>query len=573
MDSKLVYIGGRSRLLKRLNGSIPKGRVISLNESYELLNSNYFENKVVVLFSLPNSNIHDLRKYLQFINTVNCLRLINISSTCIYAYHDYKPISLPFYLRLKYYSHEAVSRKENSFNIVVGLVDICLNFLSTPSTSIEMLSTRIRESVNAQYHQTSKCVYAFIIKPAKYSSPLFNFFVSLRISCQRFKLAYLIFDLLCKLFAVNYRSYTLLSSLKFSSQLRVGDGAFGSASAAFGSSETVIYSDVSIHSLPQDVLGSFVGSSKIGLDKIRHGVSIVSHKNKLYKKWGFSLRFRRPFRYIKLNAQIVDLDWMPSSNMFQLIDDRGRAFFCSKLNLASGCINNCKLVLLMVKHNAGNISPSLLSTTVSDHFLSPLGLVDKNELISKEYLSPVLPFIPIYKRGHLLTTSLKSSYQGIVEFRLNKPKSNFAYRLVSSLQSYIFNRFGIVIFPPTKFFAFAQILVPCSLSLSLLPDLTFQVNSPPQISEILDGSISHFHSILLEKFSSFTKTKQCILPAHHTHGGVNLLSFKIVEKLILEDKLSISGSPSAYPLGPFHHTVELCKSLKTKKSPNHWFLG
>ena len=61
MNKSIIHIGKRSKLLKRLLPSIPHGQCISFDQAYTLHLTNYFDSKIVVLFSIPESS--DYSKY------------------------------------------------------------------------------------------------------------------------------------------------------------------------------------------------------------------------------------------------------------------------------------------------------------------------------------------------------------------------------------------------------------------------------------------------------------------------------------------------------------------------------
>ena len=77
-DIEVIYIGKRSKVLGRIYKSIPKGKIYSLEEAMN--KKNQFQEKIVVLFSLPYKNKEN--EYLIFFKNLKCKLFINISSIC-----------------------------------------------------------------------------------------------------------------------------------------------------------------------------------------------------------------------------------------------------------------------------------------------------------------------------------------------------------------------------------------------------------------------------------------------------------------------------------------------------------
>ena len=336
-----------------------------------------FLDKTVVLFSLPSAD--DTSRYFHFIHSLKCVRLINISSTCIFAYPYYlRSIHLlPNYLRLKYHAHHLTRSRSNSVNIIVGILDQEFKYLDFPFSAISAIASIINTAIDMPMSLKSLSdLYAFKILKTKHSPGIFvNILLKLRFFLKKYVLASIVFDVLLKLFRFPLSSYTFYSCLHFSNRIRIGDGAFGCVSAQSG--ELVFRSTESNYNLWDFPTPPLIGSTKIGLDQLRHGVYIQIKDGFFRKIWCLGLRYRNPFRFFKHSQTIRKIKWHSRFSLFEIIDSSGNQYFSNTLNLAAGAIVNTKLLLGMIQDS----ERLPLQASLSDHLCTSLGKVTIDDLI------------------------------------------------------------------------------------------------------------------------------------------------------------------------------------------------
>ena len=133
-----------------------------------------------------------------------------------------------------------------------------------------------------------------------------------------------------------------------------------------------------------------IGSTKIGLDQLRHGVYIQIKDGFFRKMWRLCLRYRNPFRFFKHSQTIRKIRWHSRFSLFEIIDSSGNQYFSNTLNLAAGAIVNTKLLLGMIQDS----ERLPLQASLSDHLCTSLGKVTIDDLVSKFYLKKPLKLYP-----------------------------------------------------------------------------------------------------------------------------------------------------------------------------------
>ena len=257
--------------------------------------------------------------------------------------------SLPNYLRLKYHAHHLTRSRSNSVNIIVGILDQEFKYLDFPFSAISSIVSTINTAIDMPMSLKSLSdLYAFKILKSKYSPGIFvNILLKLRFFLKKYVLASIVFDVLLKLFRFPLRSYTFYSCLHFSNRIRIGDGAFGCVSAQSG--ELVFRSTESNYNLWDFPTPPLIGSTKIGLDQLRHGVYIQIKDGFFRKMWCLCLRYRNPFRFFKHSQTIRKIKWHSRFSLFEIMDSSGNQYFSNTFNLEAGAIVNTKLLLGMIQ--------------------------------------------------------------------------------------------------------------------------------------------------------------------------------------------------------------------------------
>jgi len=559
----IYYVGGRSSLLDKCiqTNTLPLGKRISFAQLAEFYHNGIDLSSVsIVLFSLPEIGDEDF--FLSVIKSITSSKLINISSTSIYA--DIELVPLPFrrYPSLKLAIHNAVAQNVCGLNIVAGIFDVSFPSTCFPLSDIYSFCADIKRAL---FSEPLGCnlIYSFGIHQSSVSSLATLLIFSRRIlACQLLLPLSFLMDLFLKVFRFKNRSYTFLSTQRFSRSILIGDGAF--ATSIYSSSDLVIRSNSLDFVETEEFLNTKTGKSPIGLDKLRHGVITYENNGKVYKKWVPSLRLRLPFRKV-WDDPVKSLEILKDS--FLMVHTySGRLFFTPFLKIACGALENIRLI--------ASLDPGfdLNTITLSDHFISLLGYVDFDDLYLKHFVRKTFfPFV--YRRRHLdIVFDDFNKPFALIEPRLSldseficfKPFASFL-KLISSIYSYLFNRLGLFVpLPNIKVEIYAQILLDNCLGVRELPsDGILRLYSGTDIV-----SRRHLLSSLCirycqSKFSSFTPMPSSFFsPSHHLHGAPQLLSSPIIKKLINDKILFIGGSPSSCPLGVFHHTIRIARNLR-----------
>ena len=563
--SKYIFVGKRSSLLNQTLLPLLKKRFGSLEiYSLDYILANYnqidYSSSIIIIFSLPSSS--NQNQYFQFLSCIKCLKLIHISSSCIYAKSDSLSILPSSYHALKTRAHSLVSSNECGVNVVVGIPDQSFPSDCFPYTSPSLLADQIY-SLTLSSQNPSRDIFVFRILSNSPISSLSFIFNLIRSIPYRFRLSRLslLIDLIYKFINFKSRYYTFLSNQSFTNCARIGDGAFG---AAASSPSDLIFCDHSPNrKLPSFTLNTLCGHTPLGLDSLRHGVCI-SHNpftNLHQKVWNLSLRVRRPLRSL-IPSPVISLCWDDLSGCF-VLKTRTHTYFANKIKLAAGCLQNIRLLLQLA---SPNFSPSTISC--SDHFISDLGFLSFSDCINSSFLHKYsLPFLVFRGNVKLIDNDDLSS---VLEVRLSSnpsiPRCFSFIRYFHSLSSFIFNRIGVGIrLPYSKLSIFAQVLSDkCySIFVSDLHELHGLSLVPAfNLNDFRTSAHSRLTDHLSSSYSSFLPVEPRFAPSHHLHANSSLLHDPVISNHISAGRLIVCGSPSFQPLGPFHHTLRIAKDLK-----------
>ena len=561
MDSKsLVYVGKRSRILKTIYSLLPEGNVISFKEAYTLhIKDGLIENKLV-LFSLPEKN--NINEYFEFIKNVKCIFLINISSTCIYSRYHYDDSffkKVPKYVYIKSTAHKLTNERYNSKNIILGILDQKAPFPNYPFSDNFRIASDLKNTIKNFNDIKRDNLYSFDILRPKVNKYRFIPYY-LRIIMRKFPYGIpLCFDFLYKILKLKARFYTCMSSFQFIDNLRIGDGAFGTASAS--SNEVIFFSGRRTAISSNDCLNTFTGYEQIGLDKYRNGVRTFVKNGKIFKEWILAPRIRNIFRNA-YEFHVEEINWHEENKFFEVIckkfDDEV-VFFVNKIKLAAGTLENTRLSM--------NISNDISYQEIqfSDHFNTCIGKVNFDEILNKGYLlTTFLPFI--FVRNNLIPINKREKNFGFAEFRINTDSKNKLVAVFKKILSYIFNRTGIVFLKPSNIDVWVQLTTENMIGVELNDNLKNNLILIPYKNSNLIDYREKLINLSIEQlkiiFNSFETCINPFFPNHHLWGGGRVLDSELIKKLLEEGNLKICGSPSKEELGPFHHTIRIAKILR-----------
>jgi len=551
----ILYIGSRSKLLSSCKDLLPSGEVISLSHAYKLHDANMLKSFILVLFSLPPT-LDTLDTYIKFIRSVDCYYLFNVSSTCIYAFPFYLRANyIPFYFQTKYRAHIEVSNRDFCSNIILGTFNNSPLLSHYPLSSVPLFASTISNSI-CDVERSRICeknILCFRLRQDLEPPILYHFRTLYFLLASHNIIVVQALDMLAKAIGFPLRNYTCLSGFFFPHTLRIGDGAFGAAIS--DTRDFVLRSNLPDKVLSPTHLGTLQGLSRLGLDRIRHGIEIVKTSDGFRKKWNPSLRLRNPFRMV-FNDPVISIAWLERASCFKVVTRESFVFYCQRIKLAAGTLENIRLCLDLLPKSIR--SQHLKNLKVSDHFILKAGSISiedaiVNNLVSKHAFGSILI------RKQICVLEVDDNPIGFIEIRL--PSSQYLSQAFSEFFSFLFNRTGIG-FAARYLDVYAQLLV----SDSILFD--------PQSSQVAlqeDPALCErrltLARICQKKISflapSFRPISPVILPSHHLHGGSSLLSSDLISFLVASNRLTIAGSPSLEKLGPFHHTLRICRSLRS----------
>lgn len=551
-NSNFVYIGKRSKIFNSLKDDLPWGQCLSLNKAFSLLHTDFFLDKIVILFSLPDqkklSSLQSLFSYQYFIDSVRCHFFVNISSTCVFA----ETFSLtsryePFYYKCKLLAHKATLSKKNGVNLVVGIFDSDFPSTAYPFTNLSLLSKSLNHVL---FNPSPGNYYAFILRSNSVSS-LSHFGTMIRSFVGGFSLLATSLDIFYKFIGYPVRSYTYLSNKAFAPLARIGDGSFGYSASL--KDEVVFRSNQPNILHLADSFGILEGKTKIGLDQLRHGVEIIKYKSGFKKRWNLSLRFRNPFKNY-INIPVYSASYHPSSGFFRLETSKSM-FFSKKLVLASGPLSNTFLCSTISKE------VSKLPIYFSDHAIVNLGTLSIDDAVNESLISKKFFLL---RRNHVKVQFFDNKEIGFMEARLEPIASTSKLRRTLHLvNSAVFNRLGFCFSNSSRLLLTSQLLVEDAFEIHFQNNKAYFSQSYPVKSFLMKVS-SELNSSLRSTYGSFEPLEFNFSPSYHTHGGLSVMHDPTIRQLIMNSMLFIAGSPSSEKLGIFHHTLFLCRQIKEK---------
>jgi len=367
-------------------------------------------------------------------------------------------------------------------------------------------------------------------------------------------------ELFIKMLGSSDYGYTNNTLRFFGDSTQIGYGAVGSHhwNAKLSSNN-----DVLLVSPKNDILldshgfrGLRIGKNRTGLSKFWHGVSIIRDQNGFSKKVPLLInRASLPNYAIKAEAKSFDFH---DGSFKVLIDSpiEKLEMLSNKLILAAGAIENCKIINRTVQKDV----------TLSDHEIGFIGTINCDEIIKKGYLKKIGPFL--IGRG-VFCHSISPAF--ILDFRpFSKAIINSKYNLYNDSASGIlvklmrrftfgqlneafFNKFGVGI-SSDKLGVFIQLEVKNCISLSNNGTLLRKRAEKEELRFVLE--------MVKNKFPSFISSSEPYLfDGIHVVGGQELLNDSLIKSLLKSGKLTIVGSPTKSPLGPFHNTQKLIDEL------------
>jgi hypothetical protein len=387
---------------------------------------------------------------------------------------------------------------------------------------------------------------------------------------------------LAKSLGLKHYGYTADANYFFRDTLQVGYGALG----RYGPKLRLQHDLILTSPLADDVLNSHgfsntrLGLSTTGLARLWHGVELLSGSQPDVWRKRVPLWIDRAAPPKRLHASLhVDRIVAPVGDgpwtvLGQFNHQSGVKFWCRRLVLAAGPINNARLLQCLVP----------VPTTFSDHEICMVGTVSLDDAVSAGLVRR-RAFLMQPDQVRSLNTDCGLRF--LVEARPHVPGKHWAqrredtgfyldstaaitYKLLKGLDfnrlnEAIFNKFGCAI--ATKNCSiFVQVLVSDAIKLR-----------PPESSQ----AISSLHRVRLTTLQwQQIQDKIChsipnfqpdfavsSVDAQHILGGASLMTSPQLAGALGSGILRILGSPTLYDLDERHHTCRLQREIRATSQP------
>ena len=366
-------------------------------------------------------------------------------------------------------------------------------------------------------------------------------------------------EIVHKLFRLKSYGYTRDSNYFFSNKLLIGDGCFGNAYKKINIIDRVLTSD------RQDILLSsngfvdtILGYKNNGLGKYWHGAYIDKIKSQLIKKVPLIVSRPRPGKNNhSLHVDTIDIhkNFLSASGKHGNINT---TFFSNKVILASGSIENCKLIAKFSNKN---------TFFFDDHELINFGTISLKNAVLENFLK--LFFFNIIAPQYQKKLKL-SGYKILVEARpFNDIKSrkniyatttnNIIFKILKrfsflSLNEAFFNKFRIS-FKTKKVVICGQVLVKNCIEYDTKKNKLIRHRIPLKDFNLINDEFKKiFPSFKSIKFNSFD--------GQHIFGGSDAIESYQIKTLIDSGRIKILGSPSKDNLDVYHHTQSIINKIK-----------
>jgi hypothetical protein len=565
MSSKILIIGKNSKIVKSIESKLSQNyTLISHNELKKIDIDSY---KLIYLFSWSHTKF---KENLAIVNSLPRQKVIFISSLSV--------LTLNMRSQWAKYPNEkaAIEKKildKNGYILRIGFfISSSGNRFSSggsyPITTPEQLVNWMEKFDVTVTKKESNIFSIKTFKKSFFDRKLFDVLHLLSIKSES-TLTRKFLWLIPRLFSKEKRGYSgdLLSC--FSENIQIGYGVLGSRYAKkyhnSRGSQTYIVS-----TMPDEMLNSNgfrlsrVGKFKTGLSKYWHGVSIIKKNQNYYKK--VPLIVRRPkLPIFYTRGDVISINY--SDNIFEItyknVKNKILKKYSNKLCLAAGPLENIRLISNYVKEN----------TSLSDQEIGRFGYINYQDFISSFNPVTLGPFIYCKKVirskidygqnnkiDYLIEArpNIGKKYKDQNEFYMAQSKTIF-YKLITQfsfkrINEAFYNKFGVCV-KTNSFQVYVQILSENCIN--------YDFNKGFSRDRIQKKIIQLVINDLKKYFKSYAVNNNEIelIDALHIQGGENLLQNNNVQKLLLNHKLTIVGSPTSIKLNSFHNTENLSKSL------------
>ena len=364
------------------------------------------------------------------------------------------------------------------------------------------------------------------------------------------------FILLARIVRSPFYSYTADALIFFSENRMIGCGVLGSEYLAKNrliGTEVLVSPKSDVTLVDGGFQGTRLGHDGAGLKKFWHGVSIVHVDGQYMKKVPFIInRSAPPSSAIEGAACSLTYDGVLFRTTIESEVDQLEVLSL-RLVLAAGPVSNCSLLqdeesVVFSDHEVGLVG--FIPAKSIRYFIRRVGPFCFGRKVYRSNGSSKLDFIIDFRPSVEDFSSRSDFYNDTTKNILSKIIFNFSFW---RLNEAFFNKFGIGLYRE-KSMVFAQILSKQCISLNSDGNLSRRRLSTSELNYVLDE--------IQGEFPDFERVAQVHTgDGIHLVGGANLLQKDWVQQAIVEDKLTILGSPTSEQLDSLHHTSHFVEKI------------
>lgn len=553
MNKKLI-IGSNSSIVKKIRKFLRHYDFVSHND---LSNVDYGSYSKVILFSWSFKSIDDNK---EIIEKIPLKKIVFISSASIFSLQ----------IRSQWNSYPNNKKIIEDYVLSNGGTILRLGVMNPTSIKYKDLVHPFTDqrSLIKKLNNIDSCqdrvINLFNIKGESIKVPFLpGIFHKITYILPNIRSIRILFEIISKYFLNTfYYGYSADTLDIFSKNIQIGYGVLGSNYRI----NKKLQSKIIVSNRPDLILnkhgfkGTILGFNKTGLSKFWHG-AYLSVKDKIIYKHvpKIVLRPKIPFSAFRGHVdKIIDKE-----NFFEILaKDKNKtlSFFCSKIILAAGTIENSRLLNSLIEKPHTKLF-------FSDQEWTSFGVIDVKDAIEMNYIKKYGPFIMPSK---LLLIKTKK-YSSLIEFRpfsrecnsnlsfYSDSTKNIIFKLfkqfsLSRINEAVFNKFGCALISK-KICIIGQIKAPNSISMNLDGYLT-RIRIQKKI-------IDTIRSKLKQVFSDFEFFDHYLTSdSQHITGDQRLLNNITIKKIVQNKRLVILGSPTKIKLNEFYPTNCYIKSFE-----------
>lgn len=546
MKIKKLIIGKNSSLIKSVFSKLKGFNYIS---HQEINKTNLQHYRWIFLFSWSKSSLNDNKK---IIKKIPKQKLVFISTVAIYS------LSLrDQWNKYVVYKHEIekIVEKNKSYIVRLGIFDKNKHYGAIPYTSY----VSVINLLNNWNGNENKMIDLYSITDTKKE----NFFwveTLNKISRNFFnvRIIRIIIESIIKyiLKSPNY-GYTADTLCFFHKKIQVGYGVIGSAYYRKNNFKhlVIVTNTEDCKMNKRGFINTILGFKYTGLSKYWHGAYLTTKKNIIKKHVPLFVR-RNKIPSNKIIGHVEQIEYINNFFKIKVINQKKSTYyFCEKLVLSSGSIENVKLLSQITQKKLKNYF-------FSDQEWFSFGEIALREAVDLGFIKKFGPFI---FRGKLLHIPNQKNHSSLIEFRplsyskhsnkdllfysdttkniLIKIYSQFSF---SRLNEAFFNKFG---------FSFLTHYIVAVGQVDAKNCITLKENLRLERKRILSKEFLKIRNKLSNNFETFAKYSHYnSADSQHISSDLKIFNDKIVENLLRKKVLIYLGLRHDLKVNNFYPT-------------------